>query len=1775
MLIPITPKLAISEPADDDLEIGEFQVAEYIIFLLALDTYERYAEETSGVDDVEDDLIRKGLKILRMADTQIDAYREFLEGHLSKDSQKMMLRRALNLKVSNPAAAARRALHFRTLLTRGGSQTVKGILSNPKYLRQVKAAIAASMLDDSDKALDIFAAIPMTNIRMRNWIDVAAKQAGSGEFAPSPVDSASNVAAASNEITATSIKEAGSEGAASGQVEQKSRSVMLAEVQDDATKAAQRSLEVNNQPDEPPKKSEVVGIATAAAIAAMSDPNIPQNIPLALRNLDDEQRAAALTGGRVRVAAGAGSGKSTTLVARIDYLVKDGRVNPARIMACSFNRKAALELKDKIAKKVGEGSSGIQVGTMHSLFAKLIVGTRDTPGFGTREEQDMLRPPRLIAPTGKGIKSISPSSLSQTIRNMWTECGPDALVSRYGYPRSWVEEPPKAKKAGLLLNAWRGNDISLEQAKASVTSKAEGQAVIWYEMYLGLKGDIPGWRPPCNPSKPFENFMGRNRKGGERLGDLDDMLKILRDILKRDPKAKATIQGMYDHICVDEAQDLNLVQHQVFGMMSEHITQDSKDKSIWMVGDEKQCVLVSTPITKSDGSLVSALDLKVGDIVQSYRNGSLEGQKVRHIAPSDWTWGYEVRTASGGNLTMSPNHKIWATEPVLADDRVLVYLMYRNGFGFRVGITNRHDSNYNYGKRPVQERADRLWVLEVHSDREAALLAEESYSLAYGVPTQVFAGSERGLNQERIDSLYSRFGNNGSNLLRDKNLDFDLPHWFACGVTRGVIERRLIHLVAHGVKGSHVRLEWSGEDLDQILVEAKIQFQVGKSEGYRRLRKWSMNYRDTLVFARTLSTLTGIPIRERLTVQGDTLNLLTASGLLVGMSVPVCLEGELVLDPIVSITQVKGTFLDLDVEDASNFLGGSVLSHNSIYQFRGAKPELFEGLDENAGWTTRNIRTNYRCQPEIVEAANALIAHDNEGTVVPSMADPRKDRGRASIQVSTPEDNVEAAIDTIGRFRKDIDEGAQAEDYAVLARTNAELNDFETACIINEIPYMRRGGKGFLEAPESKAVLGLIDLAAGNDYSKMKSSLVAALMKPDRALFMGPDDVEKAVDEALNDVARQERVDVKSVRPDILLESRYVRMLADKLKLPYRLKIISFAKGDTRKGEWMYKQKVDELAENLREMAANVRDLRAFIGENKPTTELLDYILDNMKSTVSSWDSTARRMVTETTSLREQITNDVAVYSDDDGDEDEDEAKDSIPPADIGGEGHLPTPAKATSVKGLGAVQFLYALVKPNENDQANVTNPEESQGFVQKVARYSKIAGSLRIDPDKWEKEQQKLDPEQRKEKPPAISLSTVHCSPPDELILTTTGWVPICELDPKKHRLASYQKSCNQLFWGHSGKRGPRSKTTTHHMGYDFVKSCRPYSGDLIRIETDRSTTRVTPNHRLLVKLSASFMNKYVVYLMRRGDWWRVGHCVSATRPYKAGGVGGRLGTEKADAGWILGVFATKAEALKAELLIQGTYGIPGATFEAYSDTKGNRRLLSSDQLHAVHESTRSYVSPRALKLLRDYGLYPEYPLYVRGLGPEKKNNYAIAFLIRACNLLSGYMELPVVSSDFTLGVVTKKTGTKPCWSVIQTKVEPYQGEVFSLRVLPHEYYVSGGAIVHNSVKGAQWTNVAVLMPKGLFPMERKPKPDEPPPDPIVEKARMKAERNLAYVAITRAAVNLEVTCPMNKGVSQFVFDAGLAPGENVPKPGADQQEVIKGASTEIWTPAHIEEY
>ena len=119
---------------------------------------------------------------------------------------------------------------------------------------------------------------------------------------------------------------------------------------------------------------------------------------------------------------------------------------------------------------------------------------------------------------------------------------------------------------------------------------------------------------------------------------------------------------------------------------------------------------------------------------------------------------------------------------------------------------------------------------------------------------------------------------------------------------------------------------------------------------------------------------------------------------------------------------------------------------------------------------------------------------------------------------------------------------------------------------------------------------------------------------------------------------------------------------------------------------------------------------------------------------------------------------------------------------------------------------------------------------------------------------------------------------------------------------------------------------------------------------------------------------------------------------------------------------------------------------------------------------------------------------------------------------------------------------------WDKEQAALPPEQ------RKAPPGVFIS---TVH-SVKGAQWKNCYVSMPKGKFPFEPPVKPGQPPPDPEVRAEERESERRLGYVALTRAAMNLTVICPdvvggKPAGISSFVGEAGLKEGENVPKPGA----------------------
>lgn len=95
--------------------------------------------------------------------------------------------------------------------------------------------------------------------------------------------------------------------------------------------------------------------------------------------LNDAQRAVSshMDGPHLVVAA-AGSGKTTMLLARIAHLLDSG-TSPERILACTFTRKAANEMRDRLTSAVGAVGRKVTISTLHALAYKMVVPVLGVP----------------------------------------------------------------------------------------------------------------------------------------------------------------------------------------------------------------------------------------------------------------------------------------------------------------------------------------------------------------------------------------------------------------------------------------------------------------------------------------------------------------------------------------------------------------------------------------------------------------------------------------------------------------------------------------------------------------------------------------------------------------------------------------------------------------------------------------------------------------------------------------------------------------------------------------------------------------------------------------------------------------------------------------------------------------------------------------------------------------------------------------------------------------------------------------------------------------------------------------------------------------------------------------------------------------------------------------------------------------------------------------------------------------------------------------------------
>ncbi|MCP3738332.1 ATP-dependent helicase [Rossellomorea sp. BNER] len=206
--------------------------------------------------------------------------------------------------------------------------------------------------------------------------------------------------------------------------------------------------------------------------------------------------------------AGAGSGKTTVLVCRAGYLLTVKKVDPRQLLLVTFTKKAAMEMKARIAKLPGlnkNHAEKVMAGTFHSFFLYLLrsQGNREEILSSERQKQIILK---------------------QIQRN------------------KGIHDPYEPEVLLSTLSSYKMNLIAREDWPSANQLEKEMREILI----------------------AFENWKIENRKM-----DFDDILIKAYDLLVNNPSLTTGLQKRFQYVMVDEFQDTNLLQYSLIKILVE------------------------------------------------------------------------------------------------------------------------------------------------------------------------------------------------------------------------------------------------------------------------------------------------------------------------------------------------------------------------------------------------------------------------------------------------------------------------------------------------------------------------------------------------------------------------------------------------------------------------------------------------------------------------------------------------------------------------------------------------------------------------------------------------------------------------------------------------------------------------------------------------------------------------------------------------------------------------------------------------------------------------------------------------------------------------------------------------------------------------------------------------------------------------------------------------------------------------------------------------------
>ncbi|MBU1137385.1 MAG: ATP-dependent helicase, partial [Proteobacteria bacterium] len=253
-----------------------------------------------------------------------------------------------------------------------------------------------------------------------------------------------------------------------------------------------------------------------------------------LSELNSSQRQAVITTeGPLLVIAGAGSGKTRTLVYRVAHLLQQG-VEPDKILLLTFTRKASQEMLWRAGNLLNDSCNRVVGGTFHGIANMLLRRYGHHLGFGSSFTI-------IDRSDAEGIINLLKGSLALTGRDK--------------------QFPTKR----VLINMLSGS-----------VNKSMALDDLIYEQYSHLSEHVDDI---LNLDRHYKEFKFNNG-----LMDYDDLLVNWKRLLQEVPEARREIAARYSHIMVDEYQDTNLIQADIVRLLAHG------HDNVMVVGDDSQSI---------------------------------------------------------------------------------------------------------------------------------------------------------------------------------------------------------------------------------------------------------------------------------------------------------------------------------------------------------------------------------------------------------------------------------------------------------------------------------------------------------------------------------------------------------------------------------------------------------------------------------------------------------------------------------------------------------------------------------------------------------------------------------------------------------------------------------------------------------------------------------------------------------------------------------------------------------------------------------------------------------------------------------------------------------------------------------------------------------------------------------------------------------------------------------------------------------------------------------